>query len=270
MVIDFHVHAFPDKIARRTIETLKGNMYNAFGLRADVSHDGTVDDLRRSMAENGVDLSVIMPIATKVTQYLTINAYAEKITDNRKIISFASLHPYQDNVKEVLDGIAARGFRGIKLHPDYQGVFADDEKFIALVRRAAELGLYVTIHAGKDMGVPPPNKGSARHLRGLLNKTDCSRVILAHMGAFREWDEAEGLIEDFCVYIDTSVVSRFIDREQYIRIIEKRGADRVLFGSDAPWENPKDSLAFLKASGVSDTEYELITHANAERILFGG
>ena len=269
MIIDFHVHAFPDKIAHRTIELLKGNMYHALlEVKVEPSHGGTIAELKQSMAENGIDMSVIMPIATKVTQYHTINEFAREITDGKTIISFASLHPYQDNVNEVLREIAASGFKGIKLHPDYQGVFADDEKFIALVRYAEELGLYVTVHAGKDMGVPPPNKGTARHLRGLLNKTDCSRIILAHMGAFDEWDEAEKLAEDFDVYLDTSVVSRFIAPEQYLRIIEKRGADRVLFGSDAPWENPKDTLAFLKASGVSETEYELITHKNAEKILF--
>ncbi len=268
MLIDFHVHVFPDRIAKKTIAVLQRNMSEVYNIKQELSYGGTLAELKAAMAEKQVDISVIMPIATKVTQYKTINGYAEEITDGRSVISFASLHPYQDNIDETLQDIVSRGFKGIKLHPDYQGVYADDEKFISLVRRAAELGLYITIHAGKDFGIYPPYRAVAEHLRPLLEHVDSSRVILAHMGAFMEWDEAERLINDFNMYIDTSVVSRYISLEQYRRIIDRRGADRVLFGSDSPWEDPRKSLAFLKASGVSEEETELITHKNAEKILF--
>ena len=62
-------------------------------------------------------------------------------------------------------------------------------------------------------------------------------------------------------------MSRFIDINQYRRIIENHGADRILFGSDMPWESPADTLEFMKKANVSDTDFELITHKNAERIL---
>lgn len=268
MLIDFHVHVFPDKLAKKTFAVLRKNMCDVYGINQEMSYGGTLAELKEAMAEKNVDVSVIMPIATKVTQYGTINAYAEEITDGKSIISFASLHPYQNNVEEVLCDIVSRGFKGIKLHPDYQGVYADDEKFIALVRRAAELGLYVTIHAGKDLGIYPPYRATAEHLRTMLGRVDSSRVILAHMGAFMEWDEAERFIGDFDMYFDTSVVSRYMSLEQYRRIIDRRGADKILFGSDSPWEDPRQALAFLKESGVSEEETELITHKNAEKILF--
>lgn len=268
MLIDFHVHIFPDKIAERTLAMLQNNMRSVLGVNQELSFGGTLSALKAAMEEKGVDLSVIMPIATKVTQYKTINDYAEEITDGKTIISFASLHPYQDDVNDRLLDIVSRGFKGIKLHPDYQGVFADDEKFISLVKRATELGLYVTIHAGEDGGIRSPYRGTVEHLIPMLKKVDSSRIILAHMGAFREWDAVESEILKYPVYIDTSVVSKFINIEQYRRIIDKRGADRVLFGSDSPWEDSRDTLAFLKASGISDEEFELITHKNAEKILF--
>ena len=268
MLIDFHVHVFPDKLAKKTFAVLRKNMCDVYGINQEMSYGGTLAELKEAMAEKNVDVSVIMPIATKVTQYGTINAYAEEITDGTSIISFASLHPYQDNVEEALRDIVSRGFKGIKLHPDYQGVYADDEKFIALVRRAAELGLYITIHAGKDLGIYPPYRATAEHLRPMLGRVDSSRVILAHMGAFMEWDEAERFIGDFDMYFDTSVVSRYMSLEQYRRIIDRRGADKILFGSDSPWEDPRQALAFLKDSGVSEEETELITHKNAEKILF--
>ena len=96
MLIDFHTHLFPDKIARRAIEKLKEGIFRTQG--ADVlppQTDGTMSGLLESMENSGVDLSVIMPIATSPTQHTTINTFAKDITDNKKIISFGSIHPMQ-------------------------------------------------------------------------------------------------------------------------------------------------------------------------------
>ena len=267
MLIDFHVHVFPDNIAERAIDVLIKNIERAYDIDQKPNYDGTRDGLVESMAKNGVDLSVTMPIATSVKQTESINRFAEAITDGKKIISFAGIHPYQEDIDRALRDIKERGFKGIKLHPDYQDMFVDDERFIRLVKTAGELGLYTTIHAGKDVGYLPPNHGSVEHLRGLLNKVDASRVILAHMGGFWQWDEVEEYFVGKDVYFDTAVVSRFITPEQYRRMIINHGADRILFGSDMPWEKPEDTLAFLKKADLSDEETELITHKNAERIL---
>ena len=49
MVIDFHTHAFPDKIAEKTIAILADRSGTA------ASTDGTVDGLIGSMKDAGVD-----------------------------------------------------------------------------------------------------------------------------------------------------------------------------------------------------------------------
>jgi hypothetical protein len=62
MLIDTHVHYFPDSIAGKTIEILsqEGGV-KPFG-------DGTIAALKRSMHEDGVHLSVNLPIATRADQ----------------------------------------------------------------------------------------------------------------------------------------------------------------------------------------------------------
>lgn len=267
MLIDFHTHVFPPAIADRALNGIVERTKAIYGIDQPKSFDGTIDGLKAQMKKTGVDISVILPIATKVTQYKTINRYAKEITcDN--IISFASLHPYQENVNETLDMIKANGFKGIKLHPDYQGVFIDDEASISLIKRACELGLFVAIHSGEDLGMPSPFHCTIDRLKSVLKRVDESRLILAHMGGFNLWDDVESMIIGTKAYFDTSVVSRYIDIDQYRRIIEKHGADRILFGSDTPWEDPAASLSFLHSAGLSNDELELITHRNAERILF--
>ena len=266
MLIDFHVHTFPVAIAERTLSMLLKNMRETYNIDQKLSYGGTPELLLEDMKKTGVDISVIMPIATKPHQHITINNFAEEITSD-KIISFASLHPYGDNLKENLRDLKERGFAGIKLHPDYQGVTADDDKFISLVKTATEAGMYVTIHSGHDTGIKPPFKGTADKIKTLLNKVDDNFVILAHLGAFNQWDEVEEYLLNSRAFFDISVVSRFINPSQYKRIIENHGTDRILFGSDSPWESPSDTLKFLKSSGLTENDMELITHKNAEKIL---
>lgn len=266
MLIDFHVHMFPDKIAERTLNMLLANMRDTYNIDQKLHYAGTLGSLYEKMAETGVDISIIQPIATKPAQHTSINNFAEEIRSD-KVISFGSFHPYGDNLNVGLDDLIERGFKGIKLHPDYQGVCADDDRFIELVKNATAKGLYVTIHSGEDTGIKPPFKGSVDRICRLLNKVDASRVILAHMGAFGEWDDVEKYLIESDAYFDISVVSRFINPEQYSRIIHNHGADKILFGSDLPWESPSETLAFLKQADITEAEFELITHKNAEKIL---
>ena len=44
--------------------------------------------------------------------------------------------------------------KAIKLHPDYQHVFFDDERYIRLIDYAANKGLGIIVHAGEDVGLP--------------------------------------------------------------------------------------------------------------------
>ena len=268
MLIDFHTHMFPPEIAGRALGGIIERTKAIYGIDQETSFDGTLAGLRASMKDTGTDLSVVLPIATKPTQYRTINKYALE-AQGGGIISFASLHPYQNNVNETLAEIVSAGFKGIKLHPDYQQVFADDERFIALVKRACGLGLYTVIHSGEDLGMRPPFHCTVGRLKRLLDRVDESLIIAAHMGGFNMWDEVLDKIVHTSAYFDTAVVSRYIDIDTYRRIIEEHGADRILFGSDAPWEDPRETYAFLMSAGLSEEENELITHKNAERILFG-
>ena len=73
MIIDFHTHIFPDKIASRSIKHLE----NASGITA--ATDGTLNGLLSSMDKNEVDLSVIMPVVTKPTQFESVNTFAAEI-----------------------------------------------------------------------------------------------------------------------------------------------------------------------------------------------
>ena len=117
MLIDFHTHIFPDKIAASAIQGLSE--------RAQIPPhtDGTLQGLIDAMSRDGVDLSVVLPVATNPAQVEKINRRALEINalfDKTGVISFGAMHPEFSDYKAELRWLRENGFKGIKLHPDYQ------------------------------------------------------------------------------------------------------------------------------------------------------
>ena len=133
MIIDFHTHIFPDGIAPKTIPFLEQRS----GIQANT--DGMLKGLLRAMEETNVDVSVVHPVVTKPSQFDTVNQFAKMVNDScdGKVISFGGIHPDCEDYKGKLEYIKELGLPGIKLHPDYQGVFIDDERYT----HAAQVGL---------------------------------------------------------------------------------------------------------------------------------
>lgn len=266
MLIDFHTHIFPDKIAAGAVRSLSNSIVNFQGVRYRHYTRGTVDSLVSSMERNGVDVSVILPIATKPTQTKSINEFAKQIR-NEKVISFASLHPEQSDWEYILEGIKENGFKGIKLHPEYQSFYVDSPRSLEILRKAEDLGLYVTLHTGFDYGMPEPIHCQPDRLKNTLEYVSGKYIIAAHLGAFMNWDEVEKHLVGTNINFDTSFVSKFISPEQCRRIIRNHGADKILFGSDSPWNSPKTEKDFLFGLNLSQEENEMIFYKNALKIL---
>ena len=111
MVIDFHTHIFPDAIAEKTIRFL--------GEKASIraKTDGTAAGLLHSMEEGGTDLSVILPVLTKPSQFRSILSFAERLnkTYPQRLFSFGGIHPDSEQYKQELRQIRDAGLLGVKL-----------------------------------------------------------------------------------------------------------------------------------------------------------
>ena len=265
MIIDFHTHVFPEKIAPRALERLLGGIASQ-NRQGQAFTDLTLSGLKTSMQQSGVDLSVVLPIATKPSQTDSINDFAQSIWAS-DIISFGSLHPEQDDYETVLEDLCRRGFKGIKLHPEFQHFYIDSPRSIQILKKAESLGLLVVVHAGVDVGMPPPVHCPPARLAHVLQEVSGERLIAAHLGGFEMWDEVEKHLIGTPIWLDTAVIGPVIDAGQYKRIIQKHGADKILFATDSPWEEPKEALETLRSLGLSEQEWNLITHQNAACLL---
>ena len=268
MLIDFHTHMFPDKIAERAIESLKQGIINTHGkLLLEPQTDGTLSGLLNSMDKYGVDMSIVMPIATSPTQHTTINRFAKESTDNRRIISFGSIHPRQEDWEEALEDIAESGLKGIKMHPEFQTFFIDEPIVEKIVRKCQGLGLLILFHAGEDYGYKPPFHCTPEKLRKLIDKTGSENIIAAHFGSFSMWEDVDKYLIGTDIYMDTSMTSGFLDKDYCRDMIMRHGSDKVLFGSDNPWQNPGQAYEYLESLNLSENDLEKIKHLNAERLL---
>ena len=265
MLIDCHTHIFPDRIAEATIAHLSkvGNM--------PANTDGTAEGLRHSLTEAGIAYAVVLPIVTKPSQFESINRFAAEINaQNDRLISFGGIHPDNDDIEQKLDTVVGLGLKGIKLHPDYQGVFIDDARYCRILQAAIDRGLYVSIHAGIDIGLPEPVHASPdRVLRMLqtIKQPDGPRIILAHTGGYGCWDDVERLLVGHDVYFDVSFSFGRIPEDQLLRIIHRHGAHRILFATDSPWDAQAQDRAYFEKLPLTDAERNAIAYKNACRIL---
>ena len=69
------------------------------------------------------------------------------------------------------------------------------------------------------------------------------------------------------VYFDTGFTLFEKDVETTREIIEKHGADKVLFATDSPWAPQKEYVDALKSLGLCKRDREKILGENAAKLL---
>lgn len=282
MIIDIHAHTFPEKIASRALGVLSSNSHTR------PFTDGTIQGLSASMRESGITFSVIQPVATKPEQVARINDTAIKINsegESTGIYSFGGIHPLFDDCYGELVRISEAGIKGVKIHPVYQGLNVDDERYARILKIAGELGLIVMIHAGWDIGFPGDDSASPERIARVLDVCGDVRVILAHMGGWRCWNESAELFAGReNVYVDTAFsLGRFYPNDdgyyhsddecemlcddEFLRLVRDFGSERVIFGTDSPWSSQKECVKEFMSLALPDGERKNILYDNAVRLL---
>lgn len=266
MIIDFHTHIFPDAIAAKSIAALESNSDE----KARIS--GTVSGLQSSMKQNHIDYSVVLPVVTRPSQFDTINQFAASINGTNGIYSFGGIHPENENIPEKLRYIQSLKLKGIKLHPDFQDTYIDDERYIKIIKECIRLDLCCVIHAGLDVGKPYPIHCPPDRIYIMLKEVlkDCnkdSKIILAHMGGYLQWQLVEEFLVGQNVYFDLAFCKNVIDKDVLLRIIENHGSDRILYATDSPWAEQNDMVEYVKSLPLDEEDKDNIFYKNAVRLL---
>lgn len=263
MVIDFHTHVFPDKIAAKTIAALEK--------RANIKAftDGSLAGLLDSMEKGNIDTSIVLPVVTSPTQFDTITHFAQFLNDTYqgKIISFGGIHPDSPNYREELKTLAKMGFKGIKLHPDYQQVNFNAIEYKRIVSLATELGMAIVVHAGTDVGYPEVVHATPQMSAEVIKDCAPDKLVLAHYGGCDLWDDVENYLVGQQVYFDTSFSFGRISDEQFLRILKNHGANKVVFATDSPWMGQKECVEHLEKLDIDEMSKNRMFFQNALDLL---
>lgn len=259
-LIDTHTHAFPGFLAAKAL----GFLAEKSG--TEPRRDGTVESLAASMDAAGIEASVVCSIATEPRQFEGILAWSKQIASSR-IIPFPSIHPASSEAADEIDRIAAGGFRGIKMHPEYQEFHIDDDTLAPVYERLESRGLIVLFHAGYDIGFPDSDRSSPARIAAVQGSFPGLRVIASHLGGYRRWEEALEHLVGSGVYLDTSYVMGHIPDGLLGNILLGHREDRLLFGSDTPWMGQKESIAWIRSLQLPPRREELLLGLNAAGLL---
>jgi predicted TIM-barrel fold metal-dependent hydrolase len=195
-----------------------------------------------------------------------------------RFIGFASVDPWKGAwaIHEMERSISELGMSGAKFHPGIQAFYPNDTRFYPLYEKITSLGVPALFHTGTNgLGAGAPG--------GMGIKMDYTRPIymdfvaadfpeLTNIGAHPAWHWHEEMLaiigHKSNVFMDLSGwLPRYIPK-QIMDEARTRLQDRIMFGSDYPFIEPKRWLRDFDAlEGFSEPVREKILYGNAAGIL---
>jgi predicted TIM-barrel fold metal-dependent hydrolase len=259
MIIDIHTHAWPDKVSLKAKENLESYYTVKF------IGNPTVKTLLSFMDKNKIDYSVICAVASRPDQVASINDWLFSLNEPR-IKFFAALHPEYPLWKEELVRIKDKSV-GIKLQPSFQNFYADDPKAFPLYEAIEKSGLFILFHSGDELSPQMVVRATPRRLSAIKKKFPGLKMIAAHLGGFRHWDEVRKYILGQDIYMDTSASFGYLPDQEAKELLLNHRPDRILFGTDFPIIDQKQDLDYLEKLGLPPALKERILSVNAREIL---
>ena len=261
-IIDFHTHFFPDELAPKAIDHIVSTSPGAKNFT-----DGTLEGLKRSMKKSGINLSVTLPVATRASHVQSINKQCVAAKEHDFLVPFGALHPELEDAHQHIEYLVQNGIRGIKLHPEYQYFHIDDRSLYPMYEQLSGADLVVVFHTGKDPGPFTCDHALPEAVKRVHTDFPKLKMVAAHMGGWKVWDRVEEVLCTENIWFDTSALIDYMDKETFLRICKKHGTERIVFGSDTPWYDQSQTVQWIKSSGLSDKELEMIFHKNSTRLL---
>lgn len=259
MIIDAHMHVWPDHIA----DAMQSQRPSGMPLR----FDGKLSGLLRTMDESGIDRGLALGVGIKASTVARTNEFIGTVPRDR-LVPMGTVHPdlpVEDNIRSLKDN----GIVGVKLHPLFQALSLSDPRVRDILAALAEEGMPVISHVGAGGDDEANERGAPDALRRLADDLPDLKLIACHYGGYHRLDEAEEHVVGSRVVLETSWPPTLadLDKERLVAIIRRHGADRVVFGSDWPMADPAAEIAAIRDLGLTKDEADGILGNNLARIL---
>lgn len=188
-----------------------------------------------------------------------------------RILSFLVYDPNRpDESLRIIEADASRTHVvGIKVHPTLHLCSADDARYRPAWEAARKWGLVVMAHSW-DRAVDHPAQGLSFPdlYESYLRAYPEVRFIFGHGGGrYNGFISCARLVAQFPnAYLDISGDGFMMGRLEYL--VSQVGSKKILYGSDAPWFDPRLGIGEVLAADVTDEDRDNILGRNATS-LFG-
>lgn len=189
-------------------------------------------------------------------------------TDPQHYFAIASVHPADGLAAlEEIDRLVRAGVRHLKFHPNSQEFDPAGPEFAAVLKKANEHRMILLVdcfnpmdrnHFSKLMMVALKNP-QARFILAHMNMTDFRET--ASIGLLRKMRQAENIYFDLSVIASTYANSPL--RQELVWTMRTIGMDRMIFGSDWPFNTPEEALKAVQALKLSSSEQRQVLGENA-------
>lgn len=258
MIIDFHAHIYPAKIAEKASDTI-GQFYNI-----QMKYKGSPESLLESGSRIGVDRYIVHSTATAPHQVESINNYIiGEVESHPEFIGFGTIHPEYENYENELIRIYSAGLMGIKLHLDFQKFPIDLREMDDIYEVIAGLKMPILVHAGDyryDYSGP-------KRIAHVLEKHPTLKVVAAHFGGYTQWEDSEKYLVGKNVWFDTSSSLWKLTPDEAMRMIRNHGVEKMLFGVDYPMWDHQEELERFNKLPLTPEERDAILYKNAVDLL---
>lgn len=232
----------------------------------------SVGELLRQLDAVGVERAVCWPMVSYDREIASDNRtiYEGARAHPDRIIPFGGVNPRlgldtaRDELKRCIE---VYGMRGVKLNGARDIYYIDDPKLsLPLVDMAAEAGLVVALHCGSN----DFEKTHPFRIAGVSDRHPDLDVLVVHMGGSNRPHLHDAVIQLADEHENWYLVESEADYRKVLQAIEQLGADRVCYGSDAPFMPMQYEWGIRQViyQDLSDEDRRLVMGDNVAR-LFG-
>jgi hypothetical protein len=259
-MVDCHVHVYPPDVERKIIPRIE----EVYGARA--RHPATVDGILSSMKKADIEKSLVLSSINRPEHVESFNSWCAEVQAKvPQLLFFGGMHPDYEKPFEELERIKDFGLLGIKLQPNAQRFYPDDERFFLLYEHLSELELAVAFHCGDEVVHFEPMYAHPSRFKNVLESFPDLTILLAHLGGYKTWDSLSSVAGFENVWYDTAFCPRNLPDADFISVVNELGFDRVVFGTDFPWT---DQLRERKdIERIFKEDAKRLLEDNPERLL---
>ena len=210
----------------------------------------------------------------------------------------------EEAVRELETCVKEYGFVGWHTHSNYGETHPDDDAFLPIFQTAAKLGAFVYIHPAmpiwsrlNDLGIIVSAGGlgftvdtmttlTALIARGVFEAAPGLKIVAGHFGESLpfllermdtffnpKWkDPSLKNAELPSYYFKNNIMvttSGNMSAETFCLTKDVLGIDRIMVGTDYPYESPRKEMEFLSSLALTPEEREILYHKNAEALIEG-